>query len=513
MTGRARSRKEELAQLRERLHAQGWTYDRIADRIRAEHGVNSRVAYRLAHGLTQQQVADRWNELWPREDGPKTGKHISYWEAWPAPSGRTPTLATLGHLAAIYQCRPGDLLDHDDYPHIGAATTHRPFAHHDGTDILDRPDPLEDGLLSPEHAHLAPGAADGRVFTPLMTSGGSDEHGQTDDTDLVLRRTVIRALTLLGTATLTTTAGRIEPAFGSAIDWRDTVHEYGYTYLSTPRLQFLGEAAPDLGDLLHHLAQARDDREMRLLSAAGARLAALMALACTDLSFTREARHVWRLARALSNRAGDADTDMWVRGQEVVIGLYQRRPTAVLAGIARHPVDTSSSRASTGAVQLLAAHAQLHATVGHHEGARDALTQAERIFDRLPDAITANTDSAFGWPEQRLRHAESFIAAHTGPSRLDVHDRARALYGPARQISRCQVELHRALSIVRNRDPRVGVRHASETLAALATEHRRLFVLAVADDVLAAVPPNEHSQHYVHEYRDLLAATRMPAHA
>ncbi len=122
MTSRARSRKEELAQLRERLRAERWTHDQIADRIRAEHGVNSRVAFRLAHGLTQQQVADRWNELWPHEDGPKTGKHISYWEAWPAPSGRTPTLATLGRLAVIYQCRPGDLLDHDDYPHLGLDT-------------------------------------------------------------------------------------------------------------------------------------------------------------------------------------------------------------------------------------------------------------------------------------------------------------------------------------------------------------------------------------------------------
>jgi transcriptional regulator with XRE-family HTH domain len=114
MTTRARSRKEELAQLRDQLRGEGWTPVRIAARIRAEHGVNIRVAFRLAHGLTQQQVADRWNTLWP-EDGPKTGKHISYWEAWPAPSGRTPTIATLGRLAAIYECRPGDLLDQDDY--------------------------------------------------------------------------------------------------------------------------------------------------------------------------------------------------------------------------------------------------------------------------------------------------------------------------------------------------------------------------------------------------------------
>ncbi len=87
---RTRSRKDELADLCKRLRASGWSIDRIAHRIRADYRVNVRVAYRLACGLTQQQVADRWNERWPGTDAPKTSKQISYWESWPAPSGRPP---------------------------------------------------------------------------------------------------------------------------------------------------------------------------------------------------------------------------------------------------------------------------------------------------------------------------------------------------------------------------------------------------------------------------------------
>lgn len=48
---------------------------------------------------------------------------ISYWEAWPAPSGRTPWLDTLGRLAHIYQCQPGDLLDRSDYGQVDLPVT------------------------------------------------------------------------------------------------------------------------------------------------------------------------------------------------------------------------------------------------------------------------------------------------------------------------------------------------------------------------------------------------------
>ncbi|WP_018505058.1 helix-turn-helix domain-containing protein [Parafrankia discariae] len=99
------------------LRSLGWTYQRIALELRLRHRVNARVAYRLAHGWTQEEVARRWNERWPGPGVAKTGKTISYWEVWPARGGRAPSAHTLARLAALYHCRPGDLLDgtdHDD---------------------------------------------------------------------------------------------------------------------------------------------------------------------------------------------------------------------------------------------------------------------------------------------------------------------------------------------------------------------------------------------------------------
>jgi len=45
-----------------------------------QHGISPLTAA-AAHGLTQQQVADQWNEFWPNPERPKSHKQISYWEA------------------------------------------------------------------------------------------------------------------------------------------------------------------------------------------------------------------------------------------------------------------------------------------------------------------------------------------------------------------------------------------------------------------------------------------------
>jgi transcriptional regulator with XRE-family HTH domain len=116
-----RSRRAELAALRAELHAKGAPVRQIARLIRVRHNLGIRAAYRYAHGLTQQQVADRWNQLWPSADGASaiTHKHISYWEAWPLPTGRAPSADTLNRLARIYETSAAELLDGEDHTQTG----------------------------------------------------------------------------------------------------------------------------------------------------------------------------------------------------------------------------------------------------------------------------------------------------------------------------------------------------------------------------------------------------------
>ncbi len=116
MPSRIRSKREQRDALTRQLRAEGQSWAQIAARIHAGEHVNKRVAMRLAHGWTQWEVARRWNERWPAEDGGAgiTGQVISYWETWPQ-SGREPSVKTLCRLALIYECDVTDLIDKENY--------------------------------------------------------------------------------------------------------------------------------------------------------------------------------------------------------------------------------------------------------------------------------------------------------------------------------------------------------------------------------------------------------------
>lgn len=109
----ARSYAEEAA----RLHADGAMWGQIVTTWVDQHGIPPLVAARLAHGLTQQQVADRWNTLWPDPERPKSHKQISYWET----GERQPSRDALNKLAVIYCCSAGVLLGGEDYSHLDPA--------------------------------------------------------------------------------------------------------------------------------------------------------------------------------------------------------------------------------------------------------------------------------------------------------------------------------------------------------------------------------------------------------
>jgi transcriptional regulator with XRE-family HTH domain len=124
--GKSGSRGQRLA-LQRRLLEAGGTLDDVAAELQRRWGFRPRVAYRHAHGWSQEEAAARFRAMAGQmriEPTPPpaarmmtpvmTGTRFGEYERWPL-GGRRPSLYVLAVLSRVYGTVVGQLLDAADH--------------------------------------------------------------------------------------------------------------------------------------------------------------------------------------------------------------------------------------------------------------------------------------------------------------------------------------------------------------------------------------------------------------
>src|SRR5713226_1499717 len=378
MAGSYRSRRGRLTALSESLRGQGWSWSRIAVRIAADERVSMRVAFRLAHGLSQREVADRYNDLFLAEDGTGviTSKHISCWESWPQ-SGHEASLRTLKRLAQLYKCDVGSLIDDGKYSHLDEAAVSGSQgmpATPDRSDIAaaERPSEISDltSLLSLTDGN-GEDAMERRAFLMnAATLAGIGALGANSAFE-TLRHEVNSSLT-----------GR--HAMTDIDDWHEIALEYGQTYITTAPRELIGPLMVDLHGLQSAMERHPEDTAQRELRRVGAMLSAVTAQTIANLGYLRESRRWWRTARRAADDSEDRQPLIWIRGQEIVRAGYEHRPlAAILQLIDEGEARVGSAPPGDATLTFLSGKAQTLALLGEPASgdAEDTLNRLRTSYD------------------------------------------------------------------------------------------------------------------------------------
>lgn len=347
------------------------------------------------------------------------------------------------------------------------------------------------------------------------TTGASEsDTGHADDMDIV-RRQILASLAALGTTTVLPLEKlrHLVDSSGSASvqDWEEIAYEHANAFHTRPLGEIIHDLALDVLDLQRIIQRTGPSAAWQRVKA---ELTILLAHALGSAGQTRESRDWWLTARHAAEASGDAKLEAFARAKAAIQGLYEQRPFPVLLKRADEAIESAQGKPCAGVAVALAVHAQVRAMQGDAAGARDALAQQERIFDRLRDDVTRDKHSVFGWPRERMLHTQSFAASYGSGLSSAAHAQREALnaYPVTSVRERAQIHLHAALAEVRNGDIMAGLDMARAAIAGLPQHHQTTFVRYNAQAVLTAIPETlpDKARPAVLTYKELLSLPAKP---
>lgn len=349
----------------------------------------------------------------------------------------------------------------------------------------------------------------GSTLGPLALLAGEDGEETMERRALIFQSAALAALTACG-ATPMLEAVRHELHRSLADngvttdvdEWQEIARGYGQTYLTAAPATLLKTLLVDLGGVqLTAQRHADDETTQRQLLQAGALLAAFTAHTAANLGELIEAHRWWRTARLAADRSADPYTIVWVRGREIVHAGYEQRPVHAILQLVSEAETRLDGVPPEALPELFSGKAQTLALAGRHTEAEQAMRQLRELPISSP-----HRDSLFDWAEENVRFTESFAYSHAGnfTKAERAQETALALYRNDNLRSPAQIELQRALCLVRMGNIAQGTRHAQETITNLPVVHRIRTIADLGQKVLGAIPAPERARSWVKEYSECL---------
>jgi len=296
-------------------------------------------------------------------------------------------------------------------------------------------------------------------------------------------------------------------------EWQEIVTEYGYSYQIATPAELLDSLIVDVLGIQYAIQSQDSETTARELRRPGALLAALMAMTVANLGQMRAAERWWRSARRIAHQSGDVETITWVRGREVVRALYEQRPLGMILRLIADAQTHAAGAPRKALPELVSGKAQALALAGRANDAKATLRELREIYAGLPSEATSDQATIFAWAEDRVRFTESFVYSHLGDSAqaAAAQERALAVYPPEYRRGPVQIELQRALCLVRTRDVTEGVRHAQAVMAGLSPAEYIRPIFDLGNRVLDAVPIQQRATTAVAELRDCVTSLTSPS--
>lgn len=440
MTQRPAPGGDTRVQLRRDLLDLRWPIEQIADEIGRRFGDSPLAAFRHALGLSQAEVAARWDTLCaPAGESTMTGTRISAYERYPAPGTKRPTAAVLAVFAEIYATTPRRLLSPAQYAQLPTPEQL----------LIDRVEQTASqaasaDLVVQEDGQREHGMVLRRQWTPERGDRGiqvvAQRGAEPFDTD-ALERLSERALIMAAAHESSEHAGWAETTNvgEAALEQLDAdVMHIANDYVHVPPQPMVIEmlrVRRRVYRLLEGHQKPADTAHLYLLAGT---LCGLLANASTDLGYHDAAAEQARAAWAYAEIIGHNGLRAWTRGMQALIEYWSERPrqAARLAQGAQRYADSTTAK-----VRLFNVEARMWSRLGNLEETNRCIRAASDARDSAvsQDTLHDEIGGVFGFTTPKSHYYAGATYIHLGQAEpaLEATRQAIALYssGPADQRS------------------------------------------------------------------------------